>query len=107
MVTNQQKRSLEYFKNKIVTFFVSPINRNFDEEQILDYFLGRVTEMDDQGIWFEHVKSKCMNFIFYDKIISISEEKFIPAEDNPTVENKEALDIPAPQNVSELKQLFN
>ena len=30
-----------------------------------------------------------------------------PNEDNSVVENKEVLDIPAPQNVSELKQLFD
>lgn len=72
-----QKRSLEYFQNRIVTFFVQAINRNFDEKQAIDYFVGKITKFDEIGIWYEHPVSKCNNFIFYDKIISISEEELV------------------------------
>jgi hypothetical protein len=94
MVTEKQKRGLEYFQNKIVTFFVSPINRNFDEKQTIDYFVGKVINLDEAGIWYEHPVNKCKNFIFYDKIISISEEEIIhEIEDvsDPSVEEKEEM----------------
>ena len=38
MVTDKQKRNLDYFKNKIVTIFTSPINRQFSEQELLEYF---------------------------------------------------------------------
>lgn len=97
MVSGQQKRNLEYFINKIVTFFVPNINRNFDEKQHIDYFVGKFLKTDDAGIWFEHPVSKCRNFIFYDKIISISEEEIIYEENihneqEPT-ENLQEVDL--------------
>lgn len=81
MVSDKQKRSLEYFKNKIVTFFVPSINRNFDEKQSVDYFVGKVVSLDDAGIWYEHPINKCMNFIFYERIISISEEQIVEGQE--------------------------
>lgn len=108
MVTGQQRRSLEYFKNKIVSFLVGPINRNFSEEQALDYFVGKITQVDESGIWFEHVQTKCLNFIFYEKIISIAEEKFVPDEKEET---KDVIEEPitnsVPQNVEDLKNLLS
>ena len=80
MVTDKQKRNLDYFKNKIVTIFTSPINRQFSEQELLEYFVGKITSIDDNGRWYEHLKTKCLNFIFYDKITSISEERFISAD---------------------------
>lgn len=81
MVSDKQIRSLEYFKNRIVTFFVYSINRDFDEKQCVDYFVGKVTKLDEMGIWYEHVSNKCTNFIFYDKIVSISEEQVFENKD--------------------------
>jgi len=112
MVTDRQKRNLEYFKNKIVTILTAPINRNFTEEQSLDYFLGKVTQIDDNGIWYEHVKTKCLNFIFYDKITAIAEEKVVPYQEKPVVENEveitEDNEIkPVPKNIQDLKSLID
>lgn len=108
MVTGQQKRSLEYFRNKIVTFIVGPINRQFDEEQNLNYFLGKITQLDESGIWFEHVQTKCLNFIFYDKIISLAEEKFVADENESCAENKKELpNESVPQNVDDLKSMLS
>lgn len=88
MVSEKQIRSLEYFRNKIVSFFVPSINRNFDEKQSIDYFVGKIVKLDEAGIWYEHPVNRCQNFIFYDKIISLSEEQFLPEQDL-TVENDE------------------
>lgn len=116
MATDRQKRNLEYFKNKIVTIFTAPINRNFTEEQSVDYFVGKITSVDDDGIWYEHVKSKCLNFVFYDKITGIAEEKFIPANqivDETTEESQVQIEedgeikpIVSPKNVQDLKNLL-
>lgn len=132
MVSERQKRSLEFFKNKVVTFFVPAINRNFDEKQSIDYFVGKVVSLDDAGIWFEHPSNKFMNFIFYDKIISISEEQVLVESDpeqngesfdeqeiNPNIEkdqvqhleNAEQLDQikfqNLPNNISDFKKLVS
>lgn len=74
MLTTSQKNSLKYFENKIATIFVGPINRKFDEKTMIEYFVGLVTKIDDNGIWYEHLTTKCRNFIFYNQIVSISEE---------------------------------
>jgi hypothetical protein len=74
MLSTNTKRNLKYFENKIVTFFTNRINRDFDEETIINYFVGKILKIDDDGIWYEHVANKCQNFIFYNAIISIAEE---------------------------------
>lgn len=76
MISSQQKRSLENFKNKVVTFITGPINRNFTEEILINYFVGKVKSIEDYGITYEHVVTKALNFIFYDKIITIAEESY-------------------------------
>jgi len=77
MVSGQQRRNLEYFKNKIVTFFTGPINRNFEEKQLVDYFVGKIIDVDEAGIWYEHPATKQKNFIFYNFINLIAEEQFV------------------------------
>lgn len=119
MVTDKQKRNLDYFRNKIVTIFTSPINRNFTEQEALEYFVGKITSIDDNGIWYEHLKTKCLNFIFYNKITSISEEKFIPADQVEQAMSEQAEEnqvqltadgeikpIESPKTVSDLKSLL-
>lgn len=74
MLTTSQKQSLRYFENKVVTIFVGPINRKFQEKELIEYFVGLVTKIDDSGIWYEHLSTKCKNFVFYNQIVSLSEE---------------------------------
>jgi hypothetical protein len=80
MITTKQRRTLEYFKNKIVTIFVGPINRNFEEKDSINYFVGRLTEVDDNGIWYQHIGNMCMNFVFFNQVVSISEEQIKPKQ---------------------------
>jgi hypothetical protein len=77
-----QKRNLDYFLNKIVSFIVSPINRNFDEKQSIEYFVGKVTKFDKMGVWYEHPKTKNLNFIFYNYLVCIAEEQVINTSKN-------------------------
>jgi hypothetical protein len=74
MLSTSTRKNLKYFENKVVTFFTGPINRNFDEDTLVNYFVGKITKIDDDGIWYEHVGNSCQNFIFYNSIISIAEE---------------------------------
>lgn len=87
MVSEKQKNNFEYFQNKIVTFFVPTINRNFDEKQAIDYFVGKVLMLDEMGIWYEHPTNKCRNFVFYDKIVMIAEEEVVVDSEVETPEN--------------------
>lgn len=85
MVNSQQKKNLDYFLNKVCTIITPPINREFPEKILIDYFVGKITKIDDNGIWFEHTSSKCLNFVFYDKIISIAEEKLVDVKKEPSL----------------------
>lgn len=93
MLSDKQIRSLEYFQNKIVTFFTASINRNFNEEQSINYFVGKLVKLDDFGIWFEHPVSKCMTFIFYDKILSIAEEQVITEQEEKPENITDQVDV--------------
>ena len=84
MITSKQKKSLEFFKNKVITVFVGPINRNFTEKDTVNYFVGILTEVDDNGIWYKHAANGCMNFVFFDKILAICEETIRPKSDLET-----------------------
>lgn len=65
------------FLNKICTIFVRNINRNFNEEQNIDYFVGKVLQINEDGILIEHVASKSKSFYFLNSIIGIAEESYV------------------------------
>jgi hypothetical protein len=103
MLSDKQLRSLEYFQNKIVTFFVPKMNREFNEEQSINYFVGKLIKLDESGCWYEHPASKCMSFIFYDKILSIAEEQVV-SESSEEPQNNEVLQPPPePEPVQKTK----
>lgn len=81
-ISDQQKRNLEYFRNKVCTVITPAINRTFDEKTSIDYFVGKITKIDEVGIWYEHIQSKCLNFVFYNNLISIAEEKMLSSDDD-------------------------
>ncbi len=109
-ISGAQRKEFLYFINKIVTFIVPSINRSFDEGIMIDYFVGRVIKVDECGIWYEHIKTNCKNFIFYDKIISIAEEKIVEIENEKSVQNPEeqepVADTQVPENVDDLLKMF-
>ena len=80
-MTSSQRQNLDYFINKIVTFLTPPISRQLHDKDVLNYVMGKVVKLDEIGIWFQDIQTGCLNFIFYDKIITIAEEKLVINED--------------------------
>lgn len=74
MSTDEQ---LQYFVGKVCTVFFGPINRSFDERQILDYFVGIIEAVDGECIWSLHPLTKTRNCYFIKHIYSISEEQVL------------------------------
>jgi hypothetical protein len=85
--------NLNYFVGKVVTFLTPPINRPLQDRDILSYMLGRVTKIDSAGIWFEHLQTKNLNFIFFQNIISIAEEQVVLKEENELTKENETLSV--------------
>ena len=97
MIQPTQIKNLEYFVGKVVTFITTPINRPLQDRDILCYMLGRVTKIDESGIWFEHLETKNLNFIFYHNLISIAEEQVIIKENTP--KNEQEVQTPTLQQI--------
>lgn len=85
-----KSKNLEYFLGRICTVFTVPTNRDFKSENpqtfpqpVFHYFVGRVLEINESGIfieqWNNHKKLK--TFFFIDHIVSISEEEILNPED--------------------------
>ncbi len=70
-------KNLEYFIGKAVTIITTPINRDFDERQKCDYFVGVVASVDAMGVMTQHPITGCRNYYFYSQICSISEEQVL------------------------------
>jgi hypothetical protein len=73
-------KNLKYFVGKAVTVITTAINRDFDERQKCDYFLGVVESVDELGIMTLHPITGCKNFYFYNQICAISEEQVLHPE---------------------------
>ena len=82
--------TIQYFVGKICTIFTVPINREFNERQNVDYFVGRVDGFDDKGILMSHVISNCKNYYFFNNVISIAEEQTVDSDD-PVVKDYESI----------------
>lgn len=84
------KNTLDYFKNKICTIFTTSTNRDFKSENpktfpqpIFHYFVGRLIEVENKGVWIEqwNSKKKLRSFFFFDHIIGICEEEVLNPND--------------------------
>ena len=74
-------KNLEYFIGKAVTVITTPINRDFDERQKCDYFVGVVAFVDSMGVMTQHPITGCKNYYFFSQICVISEEQVLHPED--------------------------
>lgn len=79
-------KGLEYFVGKICTVFTVPTNRDFKSENpqtfpqpMFHYFVGKVTEVNQNGIFIEQWNSdkKLRSFFFANHIIGLSEEEIL------------------------------
>lgn len=88
----QALKNLEYFVGKAVTIITTPINRDFDERQKCDYFVGIVEAVDELGIMTQHPITACKNYYFYGQICSISEEQVLDSQNPDDAELIEELE---------------
>lgn len=111
---------LNYFVGKVCTVFTVQTNRDFKSENpqtfpqpIFHYFVGKVLEVTQKGIFMEQWNSpkKLRTFFFMDYIVSISEEEILnPSDpkDREIIEEfrkvNESSVKKANENVSELKK---
>ncbi len=75
-------QSLDYFVGKVCTITTMEINFRFKPEQMMDYCMGTLESIDDNGIMLVHIQTKCKTYIMMDKIVSIAEEQVL-LENNP------------------------
>jgi len=81
IIKEEIERISTYFTGKIVTILSTPINRQFDEKQSMDYFVGRFDHISEMGIWATHPTTGCKNFYLLHHIIGIIEEQFVKKDD--------------------------
>ncbi len=70
-------KNLGYFVGKVCTILSRPINRQFDEKQSNDYFLGIVECVTEDGIFTTHTITGCKNFYLLKNIVGICEEQVL------------------------------
>jgi len=84
-----KKIPLKTFVGKYCTVFTVPINRNFKEEnpgtfteQVTNYFMGRVLEVDSEGLVLEQATpERLRTFFFREHIVAIAEEEVLNPQD--------------------------
>jgi len=76
--------NLNYFIDKYCTITTVQINYRFKYEQMVDYFMGRIDAINENGILVTHPITKCKNYIFLSHIVSIVEEQY--TEDSEIIE---------------------
>jgi hypothetical protein len=69
--------TLRYFVGKICTISTVQINYRFKEEQMMDYFMGFIEEIDDTWIWLTHPQTKCKSCIAIQYLVAIAEEQVL------------------------------
>jgi hypothetical protein len=81
-------KKLQYFVGKVCTIFVTPINRNFKEEnpasfpqQMYVYFLGIVESIDEDGVWLIQLHKNLKSFWKHEQIVGIAEEEMLNPDD--------------------------
>ena len=91
-------KALQYFVGKICTVLTGPLNRDFKEEnpetyrqQVYQYFLGRVLEVDNNGILMEQILTpeRLKSYFNFNNIVGLCEEQSIEAntEENENILN--------------------
>jgi hypothetical protein len=76
------KDFLKHFVGKCCTINTTDVNFRYKPEQMMDYFMGVIEDINEEGIFLVHPITKCKSFIFFSHIIAIAEEQVL-YEDNP------------------------
>src|SRR5476651_1170677 len=78
--------NLQYFVGKVCTIGTVQVNfSNFKIEQMMDYFVGVIEEMDNDWLIITHHITKCKSCIAMKHIVVIAEGQVL-SEDNPEYE---------------------
>lgn len=83
--------SMQYFVGKHVTIFTKPINRNFDEETLVKYFLGEVQSVDNTGILVKQLNCQRQSYFLWSSIVGVVEE--------------ETFDLSKPEDMAKVKEI--
>lgn len=75
-------KQLNYFLNKPITVITCKTNRNFNEEQNIDYFTGICEKITFDGLLTRHPVTNCKNFFMFSSIVGVFEEQQLDP-DNP------------------------
>ena len=82
-----------YFINKICTIITKPINREFTEKQLQEYFVVRVLSITDKWIIAQHPKENLLNYFNMENVIAIQEETVLsPSNPKDQIKLKELED---------------
>ncbi len=73
---------LNHFVGKVCTISTVAINWHYKPEQMMDYFVGKIDAIDEDGIMMTHSVTNCKNYISFKYIVAIHEEQVL-YEDNP------------------------
>lgn len=71
-----------YFIGKVCTISTVAVNWNYKPEQMMDYFVGKIDSIDENGILMTHSVTGCKNYVFFNYIVAIHEEQVL-YEGNP------------------------
>lgn len=74
--------TLNYFVGKVCTVSTTQINFRFKEEQMMDYFMGVVESIDENGLIMTHPQTGCKTYVAMPHVVSIAEEQVL-FENNP------------------------
>ncbi len=72
---------LSYFIGRVCTILTKPINRQFSEEDNINYFIGEILSIDALGITIASVVDDTRSFFYKESIIGICEEPSYNPED--------------------------
>ncbi len=72
----------QYFINKICTIITKPINRDFTEKVLQEYFVVKILSISDKFIIAQHAKENLLSYFNMDNVIAIQEEIVLSAS-NP------------------------
>jgi len=96
--------AMQYFIGKIVTVFTMPINRNFTEKVLVQYFMGEVQSVDNTGVLIKQLGVQRQSYFIWSNILGIVEEEVLHPDDPEDAET--IADIIRPAQGSPLESPF-
>ncbi len=82
-------KDLDFFVDKVCTIIVRDINWRYKVENMIDYFVGFVSKIDENYIWTRHATTGGSNCIDLEAVVSLHEEQVLYEE---KVEDKKLIE---------------